>query len=321
MKYGRIPGVDKKLSRLVQGTIMCQTDQQDFTNELLDAVFEQGINTFDTAHGYGNGECERSVGEWINSRGIRDEVVILGKGAHPNRDVPHRVTPYYISADINDSLHRFKTDYIDLYILHRDDPSVPVGPIVECLHEHKEKGRIHAYGGSNWSAARVAEANTYAKEHGLTPFVASSPNLSLATQLKEPWSGCVSVSGPDGKADREWYAQNDVTLFTWSSLAGGFFSGRFTPDNLDSFETYLDKLCVEVYCYGDNWGRLDRANQMAEEKGVSLAQIALGYVMNQPQDIYALIAVYNANEAADSAKAIELELTVDEINWLENGAQ
>ena len=83
------------------------------------------------------------------------------------------------------------------------------------------------------------------------------------------------------------------------------------------FTTYLDKLCVEVYCYGDNWGRLERAEELAQRKGVSLAQIALGYVMNQPHDIYGLIAVYNANEAADSAKAINLELTPEEIAWLE----
>lgn len=319
MKYGRIPGIDKKISRLVQGTIMCNTSEQAFCNDLLDAVMAQGINTFDTAHGYGQGECERSVGAWINGRQNREEVVIIGKGAHPNRDRPHRVTPYDISADLHDSLARFKTEYIDLYILHRDDPSVPVGPIVERLHVHKEEGLIHAYGGSNWSYERIAEANAYAKANGLTPFVASSPNLSLATQAKPPWTGCISISGEAGRRARQWYADNNVSLFTWSSLAGGFFSGRFTPENLDNFESYLDKLCVEVYCFEENWGRLERAKQMAEEKDVSLAQIALSYVLNQPQDIYALIAVYNPEEAADSAKAIDIELSQGELLWLESG--
>ena len=112
------------------------------------------------------------------------------------------MTPFDISADIHDSLARFKTDYIDLYLLHRDDPDVTVGPIVERLHEHREKGQIHAYGGSNWSHERFAAANAYAEKHGLTPFAVSSPNFSLAEQAQPPWSGCITISGPSQKAAR-----------------------------------------------------------------------------------------------------------------------
>lgn len=316
MKYGHISGIDKPLSRLVQGTIMCNTKEQEQCNDLLDAVLSHGINTFDTAHGYGSGECERSVGAWINSRGVREQVVVLGKGCHHSRD-RQRVTPYDISADLHDSLARFKTDYIDLYVLHRDDPSVEVGPIVERLHQHKEEGLIHAYGGSNWSHERIAAANAYAAQHGLTPFVVSSPNFSLAYQAKEPWENCISISGPAGAAARAWYQANGVALFTWSSLAGGFFSGRFRPDNLDTFSNYFDTLCVEVYCFGDNWGRLERAEQLAAEKGVSLARVALAYVLSQPQDIYALIACYNEREVVDNVQALALALTAEELAFLE----
>lgn len=316
MNYGRIEGIDKPVSRLVQGTIMCNTADQAQCNDLLDAVYRHGINTFDTAHVYGSGECERSVGAWIQERGLREEVVIIGKGSHPNRE-RRRVTPFDISADIHDSLARFGTDYMDLYLLHRDDTAVPVGIIVEKLHEHKEAGHIRAYGGSNWSHERVAEANAYAATHGLTPFVASSPNFSLAYQAKEPWDGCLSISGPLGAPGRAWYAQQGMPLFTWSSLAGGFFSGRFRPDNLDSFTAYLDKVCVEVYCFEENWGRLERTQQLAAEKAVSVAQIALAYVLSQPLDIYALIACYNEDEVVDNVKAGELQLTADELAWLE----
>jgi len=234
MKYGQLPGINKPISRLVQGTIMCSTKEQEKNNDLLDSVYEQGINTFDTAHVYGSGECERSVGAWFNSRGLREKIVLIGKGAHLNQD-RQRVTPFDISADIHDSLARFKTGYIDLYLLHRDDPDVPVGPIVERLHEHREKGQIHAYGGSNWSHERIAAANAYAEKHDLTPFAVSSPNFSLAEQAQPPWSGCITISGPSQKAARAWYQEQKTPLFTWSSLAGGFFSGRFRPDNLDTF--------------------------------------------------------------------------------------
>ena len=316
MKYGQIPGINKPISRLVQGTIMCSTREQDKTNALLDSVYQHGINTFDTAHVYGSGECERSVGAWVNSRGYREEVVLIGKGAHQNQD-RKRVTPFDISADIHDSLARFKTDYIDLYLLHRDNPDVPVGPIVERLDEHKSKGHIRAYGGSNWTHERVAAANAYAGEHGLTPFAVSSPNFSLAEQAKPPWKGCVTISGPAHGPSRDWYLAQKMPLFTWSSLAGGFFTGRFRPDNLDSFETYLDRLCVEVYCFGENWCRLERVEEMAAEKRVSISQIALAYVLNQPQDIYALIACWTPEEVSDNVEALAIQLTAEELTWLE----
>ena len=140
MEYGNIPGIDKPISRLVQGTVMLTEDNRDEGFALLDAALAAGVTTFDTAHGYGGGACDRMLGAWINDRGIRDKVVILGKGAHHNRDRA-RVTPYDITSDLHDSLARMKVDFIDLYVLHRDDPKVPVGPIVDVLNEHHDAGR------------------------------------------------------------------------------------------------------------------------------------------------------------------------------------
>ena len=194
MEYGRLLTINKPVSRLVQGTIMAEEGEQDAHNALFDAVLAAGINAFDTAHVYGNGAAELAFGRWMNSRGVRDELFIIGKGAHHN-SVRKRVTPFDISADIHDSLGRMGTEYIDLYLLHRDDTAVSVGPIIERLHAHKQAGQILAYGGSNWSHERIAEANAYAAANGLDPFTASSPQFSLATQAKPPWAGCISVSG------------------------------------------------------------------------------------------------------------------------------
>jgi aryl-alcohol dehydrogenase-like predicted oxidoreductase len=318
MKYGRIEEIEKPISRVVQGTLACTTEDQVGTNKLLDAAFKYGINTFDKAHTYGTGKNERSVGRWFNERGIRDEIVIIGKGCHHSLD-RERVTPFDISADIHDSLARFQTDYIDLYLLHRDNPSVPVGPLMERLHQHKEAGHILAYGGSNWSHDRIVEANAYAAENDLTPFRASSPNFSLAYQAKEPWENCISISGPNGIAARSWYETQQMPLFVWSSLAGGFFSGRFRPDNLDTFDNYFDKLCVEVYCFDENWERLARAEGLATEKGVSTARIALAYVLNQPLEIYAVTGGRTEDEIRDNVETADFLLTAEELTWLENG--
>jgi len=316
MQYGQVPGVTKSISRLVQGTVMVGSDHLDESFALLDEVRSLGCTTFDTGHVYGNGDNERTVGHWVRDRGVRDDVVIIGKGAHHSRD-RQRVTPYDIKADIADSLARFQFDYIDLYLLHRDDPSVPVGPIVEVLNEELNAGHINAFGGSNWDYRRIEAANEYAAQHGLTPFAAASPNFSLAIQVQEPWENCISVSGPDGEEARAWYLAHKMPLFTWSSLAGGFFSGRFRRDNLDSFETYLEKLCVTSYCYEENFQRLDRVEELANDKGLTIPQIATAYVMSQPVEIFALVGCQNADEFRSNMEAMELRLTPDEIAWLE----
>ncbi len=316
MQYGRVQGIDRPISRLVQGTVMVTSRELDRGLALLDAVFESGCNTFDTAHGYGNGDNERTVGRWVRERGVRDEVVIIGKGAHHSQD-RRRVTPFDITSDLFDSLARFQFDSIDLYLLHRDDPDYPVGPIVETLNEHLQAGLIQAFGGSNWAHERVREANAYALANGLVPFAASSPNFSLAGQIKPPWSECVSISGPEAREARDWYAATQLPLFTWSSLAGGFFSGRFSRHNLDTFTTYMDKLCVEVYCSEDNFQRLDRVNTLAAEKSLTIPQIAIAYVMSQPLNIFALVGCDNGDEFQANAEAAGIRLTQEEMDWLD----
>ncbi len=316
MQYGKLPGIDKPISRLVQGTIPLSSAKLEASYKLLDDIYALGCTTFDTAHVYGNGDVERTFGRWMNDRGLRDKLVIIGKGAHHSPD-RQRVTPHDITSDVFDSLARFKTDYIDLYLLHRDDPAVPVGPIIETLNEHLAAGRIHAFGGSNWTHTRVQEANAYAKAHGLQGFTASSPNFSLAEQVKEPWANCITISGPQNAEAREYYTQTHMPLFTWSSLAGGFFSGRFTRDNLDSFTDYYDKLCVTSYCYEDNFKRLERVRQLSQEIGLSIPQVALAYVMNQPLDIYALVGCQNGAEFTANIAAADHRFSPETLAWLD----
>ena len=157
MRYAAIPGVNKKVSAIVQGTVMLSSENEAEGFALLDAVFEMGCTTFDMAHIYGNGDVERVFGRWVKANNIRQDVVILDKGAHHSGD-RKRVTPFDIAADIHDSLARLQTDHIDLYALHRDDPAVPTGPIVQALHEFQKQGLIGIFGGSNWRDARLNHA-------------------------------------------------------------------------------------------------------------------------------------------------------------------
>jgi aryl-alcohol dehydrogenase-like predicted oxidoreductase len=316
VQYGKVAGVDKPVSRLVQGSVMINSKELDKSFALLDAVFELGCNTFDTAHGYGGGDSERTLGRWINARHLREKVVILDKGAHHNQD-RRRVTTFDITSDLHDSLARLNTDYIDLYVLHRDDPNVPVGPIVEVLNEHLQGGRIHAFGGSNWTHQRLREANEYADAHGLVGMALSSPNFSLPEWIEEPWAECVSIGGAKGEGARKWYAQTQMPLFTWSSLGGGFCSGRFTRHNLDCFTEYLEKLCVKCYCSEENFKRLDRAAELGREKSLSASQIALGYVRSQALNIFPIVGSGSVQEFKENAAGSEVELSEQEMAYLD----
>ena len=316
MQYGIVEGIDKKISRIVQGCIMLNRDKQKDGFELLDAAFEAGITAYDTAQIYAGGEADRMLGLWMEERSNRDEIVVIGKGAHLNGD-RNRVTPFDIASDMADSLARLRTDYIDLYLLHRDDLSVPVGPLVEALNEHHAAGRIHRFGGSNWTTKRLEEANEYAEKHNLLPFTISSPNFSLAEQIEEPWTDCLSISGPKHTKEREWYISQGMPLFTWSSVARGFFSGKITSDNAESLRDQFDGSMPKSYYHPDNFKRLDRAWELAEYKGLSVAQIALSYVTSYPLNIFALVGSMNAKEIASNVKALETQLSEKELSWLD----
>ena len=317
MEYGRITNVDKPISRLVQGTIMLSTAEEEYSFDLLDQVYEAGINTFDSGHLYGGGDCERTLGRWIEDRGLRNETVILTKCCHMNSG-RERVTPHDISSDLHDSLARLRTNYIDLYLLHRDDMRMPVAPIVDRLNHYIGTGNLGVIGGSNWSHERIERANLYAATSGQQPFTVSSPNFSLAEQAEPPWRGCISISGKDGAGARDWYEENQMPLFTWSSIANGFFSGRVNRENYDGLveQGLFDESAVRAYCTDDNFERLDRVEELADEKGLSIPQVALAYVLCQPLNIYALVGARSGEEISANLESLQTKLTDGEMAWL-----
>jgi aryl-alcohol dehydrogenase-like predicted oxidoreductase len=318
MDYGHIKGTDKPVARLVLGTMVINTDERDTSFALLDQALELGYTTLDTAHIYAGGDSERAIGDWMQERGNREQIFIITKGAHPNLD-RKCVTKWDIGTELLDSLARLKTDYVDLYLLHRDDPDVPVGEIVDALDEHVRAGRIHAFGGSNWTHERIAEANEYAASHNRVPFAASSPNFSLAEQIEDPWgtgSGSVTISGKANTRARDWYRQTGTPVFAWSSLARGFFSGRLNRDN---YTDVADGACERAYCHEVNFQKLDRVAELADKKGLTIPQISLIYVISQPMPVYPLIGAQNREELEANLAVSTMRLTPDEVAYLDTG--
>lgn len=318
MKYGSVPGVDKKISRIAQGCMMLRDGEgQEWSDGLLDAAFEAGINTFDHSWVYGGGACERAFGEWLRKRNRRDDVVILDKGCHPQAGVK-RVTPQLIESDINESLERLGVDFIDLWLFHRDDPDQPVGPLVDTLNRMVAEGKIGAFGGSNWTKERIEMVNEYADKCGLVTFAASSPNYSLAEQIDSPWGpDCITISGPANYDVRKWYADTGLAVFSWSSLARGFLSGRLTRSNFEQVRDDFEDHTIRCYVSDHNWTRLDRAEELAMEIGLTVPQLALSFVLNQPINLFALVGAYNADEINANLAALDTRLTAAEVDWLD----
>jgi aryl-alcohol dehydrogenase-like predicted oxidoreductase len=312
MKYEKVPFVKKPVSKVVLGTDRTKMMANEDEFEILDEAFDAGINTFDSAACYG--EAEVSLGRWIEARGIRDKVVILTKGANPN-DYRKRTTPFDILSDIEDSFAKLRTDYIDIYILHRDDTTKPVGPIVEILNELHEKGRIGAFGGSNWTMERTMEANKYAKEHGLLPFQVCSPSFSLAECLGDPWGGSVTLSGPQNEKWRQWIADQRMPVFAYSSLARGFLSGRLKSTE-EKIAHDIIGFGADEYGFPINYERLRRAEILAAEKGYTVSQIAYAWVMQQKVNVFGLTKPGSRKHIDETIASLYITLTNAEKKWL-----
>jgi predicted dehydrogenase/diketogulonate reductase-like aldo/keto reductase len=303
MLYGEVEGLPLPVSRLIMGV----DNQPDMPHAaaMFDDYYERGGNTFDTAWVYGSGSMEKLLGQWIRNRGVRNDVLVIAKGAHTPC-----CTPEWLTTQLNESLERLQTDRADLYFMHRDNPEVPVGEFVDVLNEHVRAGRIRVFGGSNWSLDRVSAANRYAKRKGLQGFGAVSNNFSLARMIEAPWAGCVSSSDPES---RRWFKRTGIPLFAWSSQAAGFFTARFDKGP-DSEPWYVRSWYSE-----DNWKRRERAYQLAAKKGVAPTNIAAAYVLSQPFRTFALFGPRQLSETAVGIEALKLTLTPREIRWLDEG--
>ena len=300
MKYRRVEGVERAVSRIVMGTLGVR--EIDHANAMFGGILEAGGNCFETAHRYG--ASEETLGRWVDEQGVRDEVVLITKGAHTPDCYPETV-----ETQLLESLDHLRTDLVDLYFLHRDNVEVPVGEFVDVLNRQRDAGRIGAFGGSNWTRERMEEANEYAGRKGLAGFTALSNNFSLARMVEPPWEGCLASSDGDS---RRWLQERRMALFPWSSQARGFFAdGRADPEDRS------DPDLARCWYSGANFQRLERARSMARERGVTATAVCLAYVLHQVFPCFPVIGPLSPSETRSSLTALDLELTPEEVRWLD----
>ncbi|MDG2025912.1 MAG: aldo/keto reductase [Acidimicrobiales bacterium] len=280
--------------------------------ECLDAALDSGITAFDTAHVYGfeDRTVDGLLGRWIDDRSVRDEVIIMAKGCHPEPpdwETP-RVTPEAVAVDVVDSLDRMGLDRIDLWSFHRDDRSVDVGSLVEAANAEIAANRISAWGVSNWSASRIQEAIAYADSAGLTAPVSHSAHYSLVDQINPPWDDVVTLTGETGAQDRQWHVDHGLPVIAWSALAGGLLSSNLSRQD---FESSTDGHLAEVYrSYHSerNWARRSRAEGLAARLGVTLSDIAIAWLLRSDLAPMAIVGGATPEEIRQNATAAAIDL-------------
>lgn len=242
-------------------------------NRLLDAVWDSGINFFDSADMYVQwhpggvgGESETMIGAWLAQSGKRDQVVLATKvGKMTTRPGLSRTN---IMAAVDDSLRRLGTDYIDLYYAHLDDQETPLEETLSTLHELVVSGKVRALGASNYSAKRLIEAHQIATSHSLTPYVALQNEYNLVTREHYESDSVAAIK------------QLGMVGFPYFALASGFLTGKYRRGQGGN-SVRLERV-ERDYLTETNLAILDRVIELAQKYNVEPASVALEWLRRQP---------------------------------------
>lgn len=321
MMYKRIPRTRLDASCLCLGTgDMGAGIDRDTSFRMLDTFLDQGGNFVDTAKIYSDwipGETSRSeklIGAWMKDRGVRQEVILATKGAHPeltSMDVP-RLSPQEITTDLDASLENLQTDWIDLYWLHRDDPDRPVEEIIGLLDSQVQAGKIRYFGCSNWKRARIRLAQAYASKMGRLGFSAVQ-NLWNLAQVNQSGFADPTIAFMD---DDLWHYHHEENLAAvpYSSQANGLFQKLASggpgvlPDNLRSW-----------YWNTQTEARYHRLTTIQSETGLSTTQIILGYLISQPFPTFPIIGPKSLLQLMDCLSGGDVTLSQEQLDFLING--
>lgn len=277
---------------------------------LMDAFVERGGNFLDTAHVYANwiptlpkSISEKTIGAWMKARNNRNQIIIGTKGAHPDLATMHisRLASADIVQDLHESLQHLQSDYIDLYWLHRDDPTRPVGEIIDTLDTQVKAGKIRAFGCSNWSTARIKAAWDYANTQGCHGFVANQPMWSLA-QPNPAAFGMPGLAAMDSDMVA-FHQQSGWAVIPYTSQARGFFS-KVAAQGVAG----LSERDRQAYWNATNERRAATVQQVAQAYQATPAQIALAYLLCQPVPTIPVIGCRTLAHLQDSLGAATISL-------------
>lgn len=288
--------------------------------EMLDTFFEHGGNVIDTARNYyewvedGRGKSEQTIGAWMEERGVREKVIISTKGGVRNEGKTFYInlSGENLMEECERSLEALRTDYIDIYLLHRDEPDREVGEIMESLQAVRERGNAKVIGVCNWSAGRVKEANAYAGQHELTPLNIVQTWWSIAAYTPNMWND-PTTTWMDGEM-YGYLKEKDLLAMAYTSQAKGFFQKAIRDgyENMDDFLKH--RVATE-----ENLRRLEKIREYCGQKGVSPTSVVNGYITDNDLDGIALVSCSKLEQLEDILDHCDVSVDVEWIRQFQVG--
>ena len=318
MRYIKLKSTELNVSNVVMGTDSLGTYVDEKTSyDLLDFYSEEGGNVIDTAECYaywfenGRHKSEETIGKWMKDRQNRHKTIISTKGGFYIVGERPRLTEEDIMNDLEGSLKNLGTDYIDIYWLHRDAPSMPVEGIMDVLAKAVKQGKVRYIGVSNWTNKRIDQANSYAESMGYPRLVASQIQYSPALPN-------VEKNEPDlvlmNDSEYEYFKNHDMTVFAFAAQAKGFFSKY-----LNGGASALSPKAYNRYLNPETLKRFENLNETSKKYGCSIgAAVVAAIAGNYDFNTLPIIGCKNISQLKDSLSGADLAFSREEIDFIFN---
>ena len=314
MQYVRLGRSGLKVSRLCLGCMTYGSPTERWPWALDEAAsrpyikraLELGINFFDTANAYSAGMSEEVVGRALKDYAKRDDVVIATKVFMPMGSAPNNVglSRKHVMSQVDASLRRLGTDYVDLYQIHRLDLNTPVEEIMQTLDDLVRMGKVRYLGASSMWAWQFSKLQYTAKLNGWTPFISMQPhyNLIYREEEREMLPLCLDMG---------------VGVVPWSPLARGFLAGNRTRSGGETARAQGDQFARELYYQEDDFAVVDRLGEIARARGLPNMQVALAWMLSKAAITAPIVGITKMTHFDDAVAALDVKLTEDEIKRLE----
>jgi aryl-alcohol dehydrogenase-like predicted oxidoreductase len=308
MRYRKLGSSDLEVSEISLGSWLTFSGGVAFeqTRACTDAAFEAGINFFDTANVYGQGAAESAWGEILSAR-PRDSYILATKvwGGMSDDPADRGLSAEQIAKQIDASLERLQTDYVDLYQAHRFDPDVPIEETIEAFQQVVASGKARFLGFSEWTPEQIQAAIDIA---GPDLFVSSQPQYSMLWQAPE-----VEIF--------PLCAANGISQIVWSPLAQGLLTGKYHPGQApppDSRAAHSEmSASIKLVMNDRTLEAVDRLRPIADEAGLSMVELALAWVLRRPELASAIVGASRPEQVHANAKASDIELTPDTLEAID----
>lgn len=289
------------------GNVFGWTIDRDKSFEVLDAFFEAGGRMIDTAEGYSSwipghkgGESETIIGEWLESRGVRKQLLIgtkTGMGGPPGA-----LKPENVAKALDASLERLRTDYVDLYYAHRDDLTTPLDEVVAGYDAAIKAGKTRELGASNYTADRLAAVIAEAERQGATPFTVVQPEYNLI--MRDDYEGAL----------QDLAVSKGIAVLPFYGLASGFLTGKYRSEQ--DWEGSQRGFALKAAAANGGWDVLAAMDEIVRETGATHAQVALAWLNSRPGIAAPLASATSLSQLADLVAGATLELSPDQLKRL-----